>query len=125
MICPSGGRGAAAELEVAVWIMARRIDEDELIEHFTLYPEEQVAHPAGAGEFVQVGGDAVEDRLYPCEGDGEVGGVRPVGHRAQVDRWWVSAGVELGQPVRAPLGSSVRTVGASRLPRGSMRRAWR
>jgi hypothetical protein len=40
MTCPSGGRGVAAELEGAGGIMGRRIGEDELIEHFTLYREE-------------------------------------------------------------------------------------
>ena len=38
----------------------------------------QVRHPPGAGEFVQVGRDAVDDRAHPRKVDGDAGGVRPV-----------------------------------------------
>ena len=46
----------------------------------------QVLGPPGPGEFVYVGGDAVDDRGHPCEVDGRDGPARPVGGRAQVDR---------------------------------------
>jgi hypothetical protein len=55
----------------------------------------------GAGEFVHVGGNAVDDRLPPRQADGDDGPVRPVGGRAQVDRRRVAAPVELPEPARA------------------------
>ena len=58
-------------------------------------------YPPGAGEFVQVGRDAVKDRAYPRKVDGYVGGVWPVAGWAQVDRGRVATSVELGEPVRA------------------------
>jgi len=46
----------------------------------------QVLDPPDPGEFVHVGGDAVDDRGHPREVDGHDSPVRPVGGRAQVDR---------------------------------------
>jgi hypothetical protein len=46
----------------------------------------QVLDPPGPGEFVNVGGDAVDDRRRPRQVDGHDGPVRPVGGRAQIDR---------------------------------------
>ena len=43
--------------------------------------------PAGPGELVHVGCDAVDDCGHPREVDGHDGSVWPVGGRAQVDRW--------------------------------------
>ena len=61
----------------------------------------QVLDPPGPGEFVHVGGDAVDDRRHPREVDGHDGPVRPVGGRAQVDRWRVAISVQVREPVCA------------------------
>ena len=66
----------------------------------------QVLGPPGAGEFVHVGGDAVDDRPHPRQADDSAGRVRPVGGRAQVDHWRVAISVQVREPVRALLAAS-------------------
>jgi|HubBroStandDraft_2_1064218.scaffolds.fasta_scaffold14485_4 hypothetical protein len=57
--------------------------------------------PPSPGEFVHIGGDAVDDRGHPRQADGDEGPVWPVGGRAQADRRQVAAPVELPEPARA------------------------
>jgi hypothetical protein len=61
----------------------------------------QVLDPPGLGEFVHVGGDAVDDRGHPREVDGHDGPVWPVGGRVQVDRWRAAISVQVREPVCA------------------------
>ena len=61
----------------------------------------QILDPPGPGELVHVGGDAIDDRPHLCEVDGHDGPARPVGGRAQVDRWRVAISVQVREPVRA------------------------
>ena len=61
----------------------------------------QVRHPPGAGEFVQVGRDAVEDCAHPRKVDGRCGRCPATRGWAQVNRGRVAPDVELREPVRA------------------------
>jgi hypothetical protein len=56
--------------------------------------------PAGPGQLVDAGGDAVDDRPHPRQVDRD-GPVRPVGGRAQVGRWRVAISIQVREPVRA------------------------
>ena len=53
----------------------------------------QALDPPGPCELVHRG-DAVDDRPHPCEAGGQDGPVRPVGGRAQADRWRVAVSVQ-------------------------------
>jgi hypothetical protein len=61
----------------------------------------EVLSPPGPAELVHIGGDAVDDRPHPGKVNGHEGSVRPVGGRAQVDRWRVAVSVQVREPVRA------------------------
>jgi hypothetical protein len=108
-----GSRGPlgepAAELSVAVGQRGRGV---------------QVRYPPGAGEVVQVGREAVQDRAHSRKVDGNVGGVWPVAGWAQVDRGRVATGVELrDSPGLAPelfSGHSLRSGFATTAARGGV-----
>ena len=67
----------------------------------------KVLDPPGLGEFVNVSGDLVDDRLHPRYVDLHDGPVGPVGGRAQVDRPRVAAPVELPEPAGVPVTTNL------------------
>ena len=83
----------------------------------------QVLDPPSPGELVHVGGDAVNDRPHPREIDGHDGPVRPIGGRAQVDRWRVAVSIQVGighelVPARVTARPPQPGCGSRSLPRG-------
>ncbi|MGH3687405.1 MAG: hypothetical protein ACRDQ9_11340 [Pseudonocardiaceae bacterium] len=86
----------------------------------------QVHDPPGTGEFVNIGGNALQGRLHPGQVEYHVCGVGPVLGGAQVDRRRERFGVDLGQPRGAlpqPTSLPSRSAIRSRPPRLGARTA--